>query len=173
MPFLFSTFFPSCKTDAENEGLNDSLKLTLIDSTTVDTIPNDIVVDERIVSDTQILFFMPSPKERQEIQKFYGTYSQYEFLDMFNNFVALTNNVKRAMRTSNIEVEVTYAKKFTFPMQDDTLVYDLEFEGQMLGIILSDGVNYPLIKNGVQKTKDVSNDIRNYFNLSNFSIAGY
>ncbi|MBN2662776.1 MAG: hypothetical protein JXR68_03930 [Bacteroidales bacterium] len=166
---LFLLIFYSCKNDNEESDNMDSLKITIIDSTTIDS-SNITVSSERIVADTQILFFMPSPKERQDFIKFYGVYSQYEFQTMFTNFGNLSNSVKSAMRTSGIPVEVTYAKKFIFPLSDDTLIYDLSIEGQMLGFILSDGINYPLIRNGVQKTRDVSNDIRNYFNISNFSI---
>lgn len=170
---FFILIFFGCKNDENIEGYNDSLKVSIVDTFTVDTNSTETFSDERIVLDTQILFFMPSPSERQEIIKFYGTYDQYQFQSVFNNFVALSNTVKSAMKSQGITVEVTYAKMFIFPMADDTMSYSLELEGQILGFILSDGVNVPLIRNGVQKTKDVSNDIRNFYNLSNFSIAGY
>lgn len=172
---LFVTFaisLYSCKSDKNLENNSDSLIVTIVDTLTVDTISNIDVVTERTITDTIVLFFMPSPQERQELLKFYGTYSQYEFQAIFNNFTNLSRSVKNAMWSIGITVEVTYAKKFVFPMQTDTMTYDLENENQLFGYILSDGVNYPLIKNGVQRTKDVSNDIRNFYNISNFSIAG-
>lgn len=168
--FLFLLIFYSCKNDNEEGNYMDSLKVTIIDTTIIDS-SNTTIPTERIVSDSQILFFMPSPKERQDFIKFYGVYSQYEFQTMFTNFNNLSNSVKNAMRTTGIPVEVTYAKKFIFPLKDDTLIYDLNTEEQIIGFILADGVNYPLIRNGVQKKGNVSNDIRDYFNISNFSLS--
>jgi hypothetical protein len=167
---LLSLFIVSCRDDNENQGVIDSIKVNIVDTFQIQN-PNDIELEKtRIIVDTQVLFFMPSPKEKQELFKFYGTYNQYEFQTVFTNFSLLSRNVKSTLQPYGINVEVTYSTEFVFPMQDDTLVYNLELEGQFMGYILSDGQNMPLIKNGVQKSKDVSNDIRNYFNIANFSL---
>lgn len=159
----------SCKNDSDELHSIDSLKIVIEDSSSVVKVDEEL--DEaRIVADTQILFFMPSPEKKKDIVKFYGLYNQYEFQTVFSNFSNLANSVKSAMYSHDIKVEVTYATKFIFPIENDTLIYDLELEDQILGYILTDGKNMPLIKNGVQLTKDVSNDIRNYYNLANFSI---
>ncbi|MBN2890619.1 MAG: hypothetical protein JXL97_02015 [Bacteroidales bacterium] len=163
-------FVASCGREDNAKNNIDSLKIELIDTSIVNNNLGDEYDKTRVVSDTQILFFMPSPKEKQELIKFYGTYNQYELQVVFSNFSNLSKNVKSALSQYGIKVEVTYATKFIFPMKDDTLVYDLKIENQIMGYVLADGVNNPLIKSGVQKTKDVSNDIRNYFNISNFSV---
>ncbi len=162
----------NCKEDTDDNRLStDSIKVDLSDTTVVDTSGIVTDIDERVIVDTQVVFFLPSPRERMQMVKFYGTYDQYDFQAVFNNFLNLSQVVRSNLRSRGIPVEITYAKRFVFPMQDDTLVYDLEKEDQMMGYILADGINMPMIKNGVQKRKQVSNDIRNYFNLKNFNLG--
>ncbi len=169
---IFSFLLTNCKEDSDENTLStDSIKVNLSDTTVVDTSGIVTDVDERVIVDTQVVFFLPSPRERMQMIKFYGTYDQYDFQAVFNNFLNLSQVVRSALRARGIAVEITYAKRFVFPMQDDTLVYDLEKEDQMMGYILADGINMPMIKNGVQKRKQVSNDIRNYFNLKNFNLG--
>lgn len=160
----------SCRDDNENQGVVDSIKVDVVDTLKIQNPIDEEVKKTRIVTDTQVIFFMPSSKGKEELFKFYGTYNQYELQAIFTNFSLLSRNVKNTLQSYGIPVEVTYASEFIFPMEDDTLVYNLKLEGQYMGYILADGQNMPLIKNGVQKTKDVSNDIRNYFNIANFSL---
>ena len=160
----------SCKNDNTKNGIIDSLKVDIIDTDDSLNIIDSESDKTRIIADTQVLFFMPSPQEKQKLIKFYGTYNQYEFQAIFNNFSILSKNIKKALQKQAITVEVTYAKKFIFLTTDDTLIYDLKLENQFMGYILADGVNTPLIRNGVPRTKDVSNDIRNYYNIVNFNI---
>jgi hypothetical protein len=163
-------YMVSCKEDNNEEQIStDSIKVNFVGNSDTDVEPANI--EEKVVRDTQVLFFLPSPRERVQMVKFYGTYDQYDFQAVFNNFLNLSQVVKSALKPRGIPVEVTYAKRFVFPMTDDTLIYDLEEENQIMGYILADGESMPLIKNGVQKRRQVSNDLRNYFNLKNFKIA--
>jgi len=168
--FVLLIHIASCKQESSQSGNLDSLKVDISDTSFQDT--SNIGIDGedqvRTLLDTQILFFMPAPNERQNIINYYGSYNQYEFQNIFNNFVSLSRTVKTKMTGINIPVEVTYAKQFVFPLDSDTVVYDLKVEDQIMGYILFDGVNQPLIRNGVQRSRDVTNDIRNYFNLTNF-----
>ncbi len=163
-------FISSCKPENTQEGNLDSLKVDISDTSFQDTINGDLTVENQVrtLLDTQILFFMPAPDERQNIINYYGSYNQYEFQNVFNNFMSLSRTVKNKLTGIDIPVEVTYAKQFVFPLDSDTIVYDLKIEDQIMGYILFDGVNQPLIRNGVQRSRDVTNDIRNYFNLTNF-----
>jgi len=152
----------------------DNFKIKVDSIAAKDSTNPDGAVDEdvRIISDTQVLFFMPSPAERRELINYYGAYNQYEYQTIFNSFIDLSKTVKSGLSGRGIKVEVTYAKKFIFPTEQDTIVYDLTLEDQVLGFIIADGINPPIIRNGVQSTRDVSNDLRNYFNLKNFSLYG-
>jgi hypothetical protein len=168
--------FSQCKKKQheQNTNINDSLKISINDSSYADSANSEDIIGkekEKIVTDTQVIFFLPSPQSRQELIKFYGTYNQYEFQNIFSNFIDLSRSVKYALKSKKIPVEITYAKRFVFPLDSDTLVYDLEQEDQIMGYILFDGVNPPLIKNGLQKRKQVSNDLRNYFNLAKFKLS--
>ncbi len=173
--FIFILFF-SCKKERNNKNNNfrDSMKVELKDTTA-----NKLNLDENkasspqvmFVRDTEVLFFLPSPKQRQELVKFYGMYDQYRFRDIFSNFIDLSNTAKNVLRKRGIPVEITYSKRFIFPLDSDTVVYDVNLEDQIMGYILADGQNPPLIKNGVSKKNQLSKDLRNYFNLSNFKIS--
>lgn len=161
----------SCKREDKNDKFNENdLKMDV----KKDTSKNDDAVNPdakiRYIEDTMVIFFMPSPKERQELLKFYGMYDQYQFMDIFSNFIDLANTAKSILSSRKIPVEITYAKRFIFPTQTDTVIYDTSLEDQIMGYILADGVNPPLVKNGVTKRNQLSNDLRNYFNLVNFSI---
>lgn len=175
--FIFILFFVfSCKNNSDNKNFNDSLKIDISSDSVYynDSVSTEDkkIQKEKTISDTQVVFFMPSPKERQNLLKFYGTYSQYEFQAIINNFLNLSRSVNQSLSYYNIPVEVCYSKKFIFPFNNDTLIYDLMIENQIMGYIIADGKNYPLIRNGVQKSKTISNDIRNYFNIASYNLIG-
>ena len=168
---LFGSIFlllSSCTNDLENTNIIDSIKINIDDTSA--TIINESQKPELVVTDTVVLFFTPSTERKRELMKFYGAYNQYTFNMIYTDFSVLYNNVKNALRPYKIPVELSQSKKFVFIIDNDSLIYDLDIEGQFIGYILADGVNFPVIRNGVQHTKDVSNDIRNYFNIANFSI---
>lgn len=165
----------SCKKDSKkNVQSQDSLALIVDDISEGQTSLNNNTSEPktkiRTIIDTQVYFFLPSPKERQDLIKFYGMYNQYQFRDIFSNFIDLSNTAKSLLITRDINVEITYAKRFIFPLDGDTIIYDVELEDQILGYILADGINPPLIKNGVTKKDQLSKDLRNYFNLVGFRI---
>ena len=167
----------SCRKEQNNNNNNsfrDSMKVELKDTirNRIDSIDNNPSVSRvMFVRDTEVLFFLPAPKQRQELVKFYGMYDQYRFRDIFSNFIDLSNTAKNVLRKRGIPVKITYSKRFIFPLDSDTVVYDVNLEDQIMGYILADGQNPPLIKNGVSKRNQLSKDLRNYFNLSNFKIS--
>jgi len=170
---VFSLF--SCKKGNENNTISQDSLILKVDNiqegnNTSDNNASDPKTKIRTIVDTQVYFFLPSPKERQELIKFYGMYNQYQFRDIFSNFIELSNTAKRLLIARDINVEITYAKRFIFPLDGDTIIYDINLEDQILGYILADGVNPPLIKNGVTKKDQLSKDLRNYFNLVGFRI---
>lgn len=167
----FTLIIFSCKNENKDDKFNENdLKIDV----KKDTNKNDEKVNpeakNRYIDDTAVIFFMPSPKERRELIKFYGMYDQYRFMDIFSHFIDLANTAKNLLSSRKIPVEITYAKRFIFPTQTDTVIYDTDLEDQLMGYILADGVNPPLVRNGVAKRNQLSNDLRNYFNLINFKI---
>lgn len=165
---IIFTFF-SCKKEKETnqKTLEDSLKSEASDTT---ISPEENFENVKTLTDTSVIFFFPSPKERQKLTEIYGAYDQYQMNVVYSNFINLKNDVKSSLRKYNIKVQTSYAKKFIIPMQDDTIIYDLNVEDQIMGYILFDGQNMPVIKNGVQTKKQVTDDIRNYFNLPNYKL---
>jgi len=171
--FLFIIFaIFSCKkeTKTENDFFNDSIHTQITDTSTNTTTKQENDKNVFTIKDTSVIFFMPSSQEQKELTKIYGTYDQYQMNIVYKNFINLKNLVKRSLSRRGIGVQMSYAKKFIIPMTDDTLVYDLNIEDQIMGYILFDGENMPVIKNGVQTKKQVTLDIRNYFNLKNFNL---
>ncbi len=163
-----------CKSNSQEDLRSDDFtKIDLPDSTTTskDSVAN--AEDDKILTifDKQIIFFMPSPEEKQELIKHYGYYIQYELQFVFTDFSKMVSKVKYAVKKHDLDIKVTYAKVFEFPLENDTVIYDLNTEKQIMGYILFDGKNKPLIKNGVQKHKDISNDIKQYFKLEQFKIS--
>lgn len=171
--FLFWALFVfvACKKDEDTttEVKDDSLKVSLKDTATTDIAENYDSV--QVLADTNVIFFLPSPKERRELVDLYGNGQEYNFTVMFNNFLNLEQSVKRSLNKKKIPVDISYAKRFVCIMSDtDTMVYDLKIEDQIMGYLLFDGESNPLIKNGVQTKKQTSDDIRNYFNIPNFKL---
>ncbi len=167
--FIFLVLI-GCKNDTEKEVTenNNPEKISLSDTTTNIELESNQNEKTRVLTESQILFFMPSPKEKQELIKFYGYYNQYELQSVFSDFSSMAASTKSSAKRYKLKMEITYAKKFVFPLENDTIIYDLDAEKQIMGYILFDGTNEPLIKNGVQKYKVVSDDIKQYFKLSKF-----
>ncbi len=167
--FIIFVLFACNDNSGDNNKNSDSINLNYNDSTYIKMSEGEQVEKTVFVDDTIILFFMPSKKKKQELIKYFGVYDQYELEIIFRNFENLYINTTKMIKNRDIKIDLSYAEKFIFLYENDTIIYDLEDENQYFGYILADGINMPLIKNGVQKTNDVSNDIRNYFNLKNFS----
>lgn len=162
----------SCGNDNKNDNKNaETIQETETISEAKDSIneTTEITENVRIIADTLVIFFLPSPKERQKMILFYGTYNKYEFQTLFSDQINLYKIVKNALKKHNIKVETSFAERFLFPIQD-TITYDLKIESQIIGFILFDGVNPPMIKNGIPKKNSISNDIKSYFNLKNFYL---
>jgi hypothetical protein len=169
---IFIIIYISCKRDINSTKDIDSLKLHKVDTIKKHLNAKENTIKEVTITDTIVVFFYPSNKQRQELIKYYGMYDQYDFIALFNNFTILAEDTKNSLKKHKIITDISHANRFIFPTAIDTFIYDINFEDQIMGYILADGVNYPLIKNGVQLPKDISLDIRNYFNLKNFSIYG-
>ncbi len=168
--FLAVFVFAACKKEKKTAVIQeDSLKVMLKDTVSADDVENYDSV--QVLTDTNVIFFLPSPKERRELIELYGNGQEYNFTVMFNNFLNLEQSVKRSLSSKKIPVDISYAKRFVCIMSDtDTMIYDLKIEDQIMGYLFFDGVNNPLIKNGVQTRKQTSDDIRNYFNIPNFKL---
>lgn len=161
--------FSSCKKNKENEKQN--LEDLILVNVPKDTSKTIIETQKQIIKDTLIIYFWPSSSERTTIvQKYSDGENIYVFQSMFSDFLSQYNKMKSLMNRYKINVVMSYAKQFYFCMPaNDTIAYNLEQEGQIMGYILFDGNNQPIFRYGLPKSNDITNDIRNYFNIKNFS----
>lgn len=166
---IISLSFVSCKKNNQKNKLNlDEIISVSIPKDSTKTI---IEAEKQVIKDTTIVYFWPSSSERYGIiQKYSDEENIYFFQTMFNDFLSQYNKMKVLMKKYKINVVMSYAKQFYFCMpSNDTIEYNLEQEGQIMGYLLFDGNNQPVFRYGLPKSIDITNDIRNYFNIKNFS----
>jgi len=159
----------SCKKNKDKENINLEELITV--KFPVDSTKTIVQTEKQIIKDTMIVYFWPSSSERSLIiQKYSNTDDIYLFQSIFSDFLSQYNKMKSIMKKYKINVKMSYSKQFYFCLPTkDTIIYNLDQEGQIMGYLLFDGNNQRLFRYGLPKSSDITNDIRNYFNIKNFS----
>lgn len=173
LPIYIIIFLPfilfSCNNSQENnkndffDSINVDIKDTLskIDSTGI------IINEEKInsVEGRNIIFFMPTSKEKNEILKHHGMYTKYDFQSIYNDFELLARNTRKIVSNQNISLEISTANKFEIKMDTGIIVYNRNKEEEIIGIIFSDGKQQPYFLFGLYNYSDLKDSVQKFFKI--------
>lgn len=114
-----------------------------------------------------VIFFMPTGREQRKMFKEFGSSYIWETTSMFNNFKKQSRDFKKLIRRQNIKTELIHSSKIKINLDDGTSVYfDRIQEDQIMGQILTDGVQEPNITYGKFKNKELAKLIKDYFKIT-------
>jgi len=176
---IFILFFIlSCKNSNETENTNnilDSLEISFkeqLDSNTIEIVEYE--TDEKLaISEKCIIFFMPKKKEISKIIEHYGSYSSYDFQELFNDFKSLAVLIRSNVKSKNIHSELTTAPIIEIQTTKNMFVFKRNEVKDIVGVILYNGVSEPIVKYGMVSNYDLTAIIREYFSYNNFENVGY
>jgi len=178
VPFFLTFIFFSCKNSNEiqnTDKLFDSLETSITEQIDLNSV--DISIEETddklVLSQKSIIFFMPKKKEISKIVEHYGSYSFYDFQTLFNDFKYLATAIKSNVENKNIHSEITTAPIIEIQTPKNLFVFKRADVKDILGIILYNGVDEPIVKYGMVTNYDLTILIREYFSYSNFENYGY
>lgn len=118
------------------------------------------------VDNKAVIFFMPTIKEQQKMFREFGSSYKWETTSMFNNFKKQSRDFKKLIKKQNIKTELVHSSKIKINLDNGNSVYfDRIKEDQIMGQILTDGVQEPNITYGKFKNKELAKLIKDFFGI--------
>ncbi len=170
---IFLMFFLLVKC-APSENSKDKLAST---QNTKSSDSSDIIFDRDTISNEtsirvqgkSVVFFMPAEEEIEEFLKM-NQYAKWEFVSIFNSFRNTAQSTVRELNRVGISAKFTTAHYFEIAMDTGGVIkFDRIIQDQMMGHIISDGLQEPLINFGLYKNKELQEIVKTYFGISDFS----
>ena len=129
-------------------------------------------VDELyIVEDKAVIFFVLSKIELKKLTKELGSSYRYETDYLFNNFTRQSKSFKKLLSKHNIQSELISNKKILIKLKNgQTVSFNRVREDQIMGEIISDGIQDPIIEFGMFSNKELITIIKKYFQIENFGF---
>ena len=161
-------FLLSCQ-NKENTGneLFSSEELNIDDMEVLDE-DKDPVNELYIIEDKAVIFFIVSKKEMEKLNRELGSSYRYETDMMFNNFIRQAENFKKILAKHNIYSELARNKRFLIKLKNgQTINFNRIREDQIMGEIITDGVQEPIIEFGMYRNKELVALIKDYFKIKN------
>ncbi len=160
-----------CKHKQKKESIDNLIDTMHIKATDTELTKGVDITHKTVKIDSpSVIFFMPDYKERSEIIRFYGTYNQFDFEQIFSNFRRLALDASQALVKQHIKSYLTFASQFDIKTDSGYIHFDRKAQNEIVGFIIADGHKAPLIKFGVYKYLELEKLIKDYFNITNFNM---
>ncbi|RLD75980.1 MAG: hypothetical protein DRJ10_14335 [Bacteroidetes bacterium] len=162
--------FTACQTDQQtiiNEPVNDS-----VISKEVYELETDEIDELYIIENKTVIFFLLSKKELKELTKELGSSYRYETDFLFNNYTQQAKRFKKLLAKHNIQSELIRNKKFLIKLKNgQTVSFNRIHEDQIMGEIISDGIQDPIIEYGMFSNKELAALVQNYYKIENLGFV--
>ena len=145
----------------------------LVSDEQVNNIEEKEEVDELyIVEDKAVIFFVLSKSEQKKLTKELGSSYRYETDYLFNNFTRQSKSFKKLLSKHNIQSKLISNKKILIKLKNgQTVSFNRVREDQIMGEIISDGVQDPVIEFGMFSNKELVAIIKKYFQIENLGFV--
>lgn len=125
-----------------------------------------------VVEDKAVIFFVLSNSEIKKLYRELGGSYRYETDYLFNSFNQQAKAFQKVLAKHNIHSEIAYNKRFLIKLKNgQTVRFNRIREDQIMGEIISDGVQDPIIEYGMYTKKDLVNLIKRYYRIKNFGFV--
>ena len=130
-------------------------------------------VDELyIVEDKAVIFFVLSKSELEKLTRELGSSYRYETDYLFNNFTRQSKSFNRLLSKHNIKSKLISNKKILIKLKNgQTVSFNRIREDQIMGEIISDGVQDPIIEFGMFSNKELIAIVEKYFQIENLGFV--
>lgn len=130
-------------------------------------------VDELyIIEDKVVIFFVLNKSELKKLTKELGSSYRYETDFLFNNFIRQAKSFKKLLASHNIQSDLIRNKRFLIKLKNgQTVSFNRIREDQIMGEIISDGVQDPIIEFGMFSNKELVAIIKKYFQIENLGFV--
>jgi len=125
-----------------------------------------------IIEGKTVIFFVLSKSELKKLTKELGSSYRYETDYLFNNFKQQAKSFKKMLKKHNIQSELIPNKKFLIKLKNGkTISFNRMREDQIMGEIISDGIQDPKIEFGMFSNKELTEIIKKYYKIENFGFV--
>jgi hypothetical protein len=160
----------SCENTTNKEQAIAKIQNTEPDSLDYNVVEKALKDEQRaqfyVVQGRTVVFFMISKKEFNELLLEMGDSYRWDTEALFNNFSWQANTFLQAIKKQNINCIISTSEKFEIRLKNGkTVSFDRIEKDQVIGQILTDGVQEPLIEYGMYNSKELSALIENFFKL--------
>ncbi|RLD77166.1 MAG: hypothetical protein DRJ10_12420 [Bacteroidetes bacterium] len=130
------------------------------------------VVDELyIIEDKAVIFFVLSKSELEKLRRELGSSYRYETDYLFNNFTRQSKSFNKLLSKHNIQSKLISNKKILIKLKNgQTVGFNRIREDQIMGEIISDGIQDPIIEFGMFRNKELISIIEKYFQIENLGF---
>jgi hypothetical protein len=182
-PFLFISFsviglllFSYACNDPEPEVLfsnSDLVENDTVESDIFDDQVNDAQMEEVFVVDKKsVVFFVINNREVKELIHDLGDTYRWDSEAMFTNFKNQFNTFQNILRKQNIQCVLSHNKQFEIRQKDGKIHKFNRIEsGQIMGQIISDGVQAPKIQYGIWGNQELVKIIEEYFSMQSIGYV--
>ncbi len=172
--WLSILFNVSCNTTHEQNTENTIVKV--VDTLSYEEIEKSIKKEQQAgickIEKKAVIFFMIDRQEAKKLAHELGDSYRWETNMLFSGFLNQTKEFGRLIRKHNIKSELVHSSKFSIILNNgNSINFDREQEGQIMGEILTDGEKEPLIEYGMYQNKDLAELIQNFFKIENLGYV--
>lgn len=166
----FASLVTSCKEN-EKKSIQKQAEELVLDDLVYEPEKKNAADKLFIVEDKAVIFFELSNSEMQKLYRELGGSYRYETDYLFNNFNHQAKAFQKVLAKHNIHSEIAYNKRFLIKLKDgQTIRFNRIREDQIMGEIITDGIQDPIIEYGMYTKKDLVSLIKKYYKIENLGF---
>jgi len=161
----------SCARD-EEKSIRKQAEELVLDEPVYEIEETDEADKLFVVEDKSVIFFVLSNSEMKKLYRELGGSYRYETDYLFNNFNQQAKAFQKVLAKHNIHSEIAYNKRFLIKFKNgQTVRFNRIREDQIMGEIISDGVQDPIIEYGMYTKKDLVKLLKKYYEIENLGFV--
>jgi hypothetical protein len=141
-----------------------------------DIFDEDISIEEQdevfVIKNKSVVFFVLNNREVKELIHDLGETYRWDSESMFTNFKNQYNTFQGILKKQKIQCILSHNKQFEIRQKDGkVLKFDRIESGQIMGQIISDGVQEPIIQYGIWGNQELVKIIEDYFSMQSIGYV--
>ncbi len=172
---LMALLAASCNNKSIRENDETSI-LKPVDTLSYEEVEKQIKQEQQAeiykIKKKAVIFFMIDRQEAKRLAKELGDSYRWETDMLFNGFLNQTKEFSRLIAKHNIKSELIFNSKFQIFLDDSSsVIFDREKEDQIMGEILTDGKQEPLIEYGMYTNRELATLVQDFFEIENLGYV--
>jgi hypothetical protein len=166
----------SCGHSGSGNKLTETADNSDMDSSAYAVIEKEIAKENKskffVIENKAVIFFMPVKQEVKDFLKELGESYTWEAEALFNNFAKQANSFQSIIQRQNIKCAISTNEKFEIHLKNGkVVVFDRIEQDQIIGQILTDGVQQPRIEFGMYSNRELAGLIQGFFKINSLGYV--